>query len=251
MSRAIRGLSLAIVAAFAHSPLAANGEILIDDFVDSAMAVSPDMANEFVESKDVGDLSANRSIRVAAFPRPTVAKLDANATKPSSLTMDLTSVNVGNVLFPQVAFQFNYEFSATDLTGGGKYDAIFVDFDYLVATSAAPQFRVLLFLADAVYPGTVTSTFAGNIISDEPFTVVIPFNDLTPRGGGPAIDKLLPVTRANLEVLDFWTNDQSSWSGRISAIRIGQIPEPTSFGISAVVLLAATSRRRRYARIRR
>lgn len=222
-------LAATLATLFAVVPV--YGDILLDELQRSASVESPLMSGNFVDTQDVGELDAQRLIRILGSTTDPVGTLDIGGRTRSVLTADLVTVNPRDRA--SIGFQSWYDFDTTDLSEGGQNDAILIDF-IRTRTNGTP-------LSTRAFIGRANATVE-TPSSDEPFTLAIPFAAIgadfsqvsslnftfsTPElGGGADFDLFVEIDR----------------------IRIGQIiPEPTGLCmlvIAGVCLGGFRSRRR-------
>ncbi len=206
----------------------ATGEIILDEFLVDASTESPLMVNDFVDSQNVGELDASRQIRIFGSTTHPTGTLDIDGTTNSVLTADLVTTSPRDRA--QILFQSWYDFDITDLTEGGQNDAILIDF-LSTSTNGTP-------LSTRAFIGRANTTVA-TPISDQPFTLVIPFVELgtsfssvsslnfsfsTPEpGGGADFDLFVEIDR----------------------IRVGRIPEPAALCLLTIAGMCVVGQRHR------
>lgn len=194
------------------------GDILLDDFQQDASTESPLMASDFVDTQNVGQLDALRQIRILTSTTRPTGTLDANSTTPSVLTADLATMAPRQNA--QILVQSWYDFAPTDFTEGGENDAILIDFRS-TRTNGTP-------LSTRSFIGRANTT-VDTPISDQPFTLTIPFDDI-----GADFSQ---VSRLNFS---FSTPEPGGGADfnlfvEIDRIRIGRIiPEPAGLSMLAI-----------------
>lgn len=228
------------------APSLASAEIILDDFDDPAQVVSPEMEDEFVVTEGVDDLSATRRIRIAAGQTDVIGSLDANHHTPSALTAILNGhIPAANASQPVFSYQFNYEFSATNVSENGANDALLLDFLSIDGTEPP------LFLQFGVWDATHSNTiFLGRILnlplSSGPFTSIFPFTSFTTRAGTPALPDLSTVNRIDVSLFFLSPSEGIRWSAQLDRIRMSSvsIPEPYSLRLGMVGFLVLAGGRR-------
>ncbi len=209
-------------------PSSAQAAFILDDFDDPAEVVSPEMLNEFADTPNVGALNATRSIRVVSLRGNPDGHLDSSLTSTSILTGQLNQLNprtAGGAVI--AAVQTNYDFDITDLTESESNNALFFDFKQL--TSEAPPSLFMILLND-------TSGFFVHLNrvvprSIEPFTLVVPFNSFTRRGGAPGLPDYQTIQSVWVELrassLSGGGPDPLNFFVELDRIRVGKVPEPS------------------------
>jgi hypothetical protein len=224
-------LLLGAMLAAVGQPGALQAELILDDFDDPAEAVSPDMLEESIVTANVGDLNASRSFRIAATsgpPTPPIASLDSAVANPSALTAQL--IDPGSNLTganPIFAFQFNYEFSPTDISQAGMNNAIVFDLRTVGGNVGPSFFRVLV--TDDTNIGSRYLAEVRNLpLSGGAFMAAMPFWSFTTRGGSPGLPDFTTVKKLEFDFYFLYPPFDAQWTAEIDRIRIGRIPEPNS-----------------------
>jgi len=211
----------------------AEGEIIIDDFDDSAIVSGPifnDVAN--VQTPSVGALNVERSIGIFSASAETYGQINSNVSSASHLTIEVTNIDRrSDTLSPLVLLGFNYELATeTDLSEGGKNNALFFDFKSITGLTPPPMLRIWLF--DDTVPGLSYVRFLSPVpTSADPFTLAVRFDTLQDRGGRGIPATFTHVYEANFT---FFANefygapDELGWRVELDRIRVGVIPEPTT-----------------------
>ena len=202
----------------------ARAEIVLDDFDDVAQVIAPTMNNQFVINQDVGLLHAERRIRIATAAAIPIASFDANFTSSSVLTANVDHLDPHPVPGPLFAFQFNYEFSPTDMSAD---DAILFDFRSIDGDEGPAFLRVIL--ADNT---NMAETYEARITNlpliGGPFTAAMDFSSFTQRGGSPGLPDFTTVKRMEFDFFFQFPSNDVRWSAELERIRIGSIPESAS-----------------------
>jgi len=228
---------------------AAQADIIIDDFDDTAIVSGPIDPNEGDNTPDVGVLQLDRSLAIASLQAVTYAQMDANVSFPSHLTIEVTDIQADTpTSSPLVLLGFNYDFaSETDLTQGGRNNALFFDFTSLTGLTPPPIFRIWVF--DTTIPGLSYVRFLSPVpTSTEPFTLAIPFDSLRDRGGRGIPATFTHVYEVNLTFFanEFYGSpDELGWRVELDRVRVGVIPEPTTLTLLVTGLLLICPRRLR------
>jgi len=131
--------AILLCAATCCAPCCALADIVLDEFIDAAMATSPAMENNFVETINVGDLSSQRRIRIAGSAVDPIGQFDINVSSAGRMTIQIDEIRRTSAGLPLSAPQFNYYFNPTDVTEDGKNDAILFDFVELVGDVSQPE----------------------------------------------------------------------------------------------------------------
>lgn len=216
----------------------ACGEFVFDDFDDSAKTVSPDMVNVWVETEYVGPFDATRTIRIAGSQADPIGYMDANISNASTLTGIIDHLNPPPNGEPIVDLQVYYDFALSDFTQGGINNAIFLDFNSL--QSEMPPSRIRIGIRDIV----IGKSYEENIIivplSNDSFTIAIPFNAITIRGVGLGSPNFQLIRKLSFSIKPsyIWGGgpDPLNFHMELDAIRIGALPIPEP---SAAVLVIA------------
>lgn len=202
-----------------------HAEIILDDFTDPASVTSPLMEDIFVETLNVGDLDAQRRIRIGASgASDPYGTMDVSTTLPGKLTATIDRIVQTNSLTPVTSIQFRYLLSPSDLTQGGNNDAILVDVMRLTGSVQPTFFRAFAFTVSNAYelelPPLVPST--------DPQTLAFPFEDFRTRGGVPGLDPLA-VREIQFGFSFIGHSGILNWCVQIDRIRFGStvVPEPS------------------------
>jgi hypothetical protein len=130
-----------------------------------------------------------------------------------------------------ITFSYLEAFPGTvDLTENGENDTLFLDFRSLTGETPPPFIHLYVGQADEVL--TYEFFYFPVVPSAEPFTVAIPFNSFTRRGGGPEVAtfeevfELIIALRANEGA--FGAPEELGWTAVLDRIRVGAIPEPSA-----------------------
>jgi len=203
------------------------------------------MENVPVVTNGVGVLNATRTIEIAGAGVDPVARFDTNISSPSTMQADLTELNRTDLLTPLLAFQFNYEFTATDVSQGAINDAILFDFRTINGTESPTFLRVIA--TDNTF---LTKRFEARIydlpIDTGSFTAVMPFSSFTIRGGSPGLPDFTTFKRMDFDFFFLGPNNDIQWSAQLERIRFGRVPAPSALtlGILGIGCLASFNPRR-------
>lgn len=241
----LAGRSRLIMASFvAMTALASsrlNAEIVLDEF--EVPAIAPKrivFENNFSESVGVGDLNSTRQIQIDWGGTDPIATFDIDNTSPGRFFAQVQEIRRIDTLTPVTAIRFNYFFDASDVSEGGKNDAML--FDVVDVTGDVQPSWLRAIVRDDTHPlysyEARLQPLAGN---DSPHTLAMPFDEFTIRGGQPGLPD---PTTLKIIYFDFYFLGQSgtiNWHAQIERIRFGSVtivPEPMS---TALVLAGAVS----------
>ena len=227
------------------APLPVCAALVLDDFVEPVAISYASHPNAYVDSDNVGDLLAQRSVRVFGGATAPTATLDVGTTSASAMNLELSALNRTNSLTPIVAFQFNYAFvengqpAFADLSEGGANDALAFDFQALAGARRPTFLRAIV--TDDGLGGTSTyeARLASPPLSAAPTTLVIPQSLFTSRGGGAGTPNFSAVRSVNFDFFFLGGEDPVEWSATLDRIRVTSVPEPESALIGAVLFTAA------------
>jgi hypothetical protein len=215
----------------ALSSTLASADIIIDDFDDPVQVITPIMQGQFVATQNVGDLKAERRVRITALQGNPSGFLDSNISSPSTLTAQITKLNpipFGETL---ASIQSNYAFPTSDFEQSGQNNALL--FDFQKSTSEMPPSFFMILLRDNndvfLYLERPVS------FSSEPFTLVAPFDGFTFRDGETGSPNFTSVREVNVELrasaLAGGGPDPLNFFVQLDRIRIGRIPEPSTVAL--------------------
>jgi hypothetical protein len=234
---------LAFVAAL--SGTVARAEIILDDFTDSAVVVSPASANGWVSTNNVGPFAAGRQIRIGWGQGDPEGQLDANISIPSVLTGTVPHLNPRNVFSePIVALQFEYTLNGANFTEGGMNDTLFLDFRRM-ESAIPPSFLLVqvngLFFSQFSLPR-----------SNAPFSITIPSDRFAGRDGMPGVPDYANARSIGFEIrASGYTGggpDPLNFVMELDRVRVGpSVPESCclSLVVSYCVVNSIMFRRRR------
>lgn len=232
----VASLMLALTLSLYCGAPPANADIILDEFTDSAM-VTDSLSNTYIETLDVGPLTARREIRIGHFGTDPYGAFDINISELGKLVASIDRIERTGMITPISAVQFNYYFDPTDVTEGGVNDAILLDFVSLAGDIQPSWLRA--YARDNTMP---TSSYEIRLSplgpSDERFTVAMPFALFQTRGGGLGVPD---ATTLQWLAFDFYFLGHSgdlNWEVQLERIRFGSttaIPEPSSV-LMAVLL---------------
>ena len=234
----------------AWSNSAARAVLIIDDFDDPAEAVTPAMIDQFVETPHVGDLNARRSIRIFGSQAEPTGRIDVNAGGSSAFVAELGDLNpTTSTGLRIVSVQSQYDFtlpgqplSYVDITGGGANNAFFFSFKSL--TSAVNPSFARVILQDAI--NSYEASFDSSIIQNpRPFTLSMPFESFTVRGGSAGLPDFAKVRTFHFTLRVFQGSELEDldFHMELDQIRVGRVPEPASNHL-AILGLAIVARMR-------
>jgi len=228
--------AILLCAATCCAPCCALADIVLDEFIDAAMATSPAMENNFVETINVGDLSSQRRIRIAGSAVDPIGQFDINVSSAGRMTIQIDEIRRTSAGLPLSAPQFNYYFNPTDVTEDGKNDAILFDFVELVGDVQPTFLRAIV--ADNTH---LTSSFEIRLepLVANPFhhTLTARFDEFTFRGGSPGLPDPTTLKQINFDFFFLGHHGELNWSARLERIRFGvAVPEP-----SGILLLFVAS----------
>jgi hypothetical protein len=177
------------------APVHSSAEIILDDFVDGLRIDVPEQDDEWFRAASVGDLTASLSARVISGHTKPFGFLDINLIEPSALTANIPNTMHTNVQ-PSIAIHLLYSFDpvpeGVDLSQGGANNAVILDFGFLTADVPLNLLEVSVrrfTQIGSVNTSTLyTSTFQPIPQSDEPFSLIFPFESFRVARGGEIPD---------------------------------------------------------------
>jgi hypothetical protein len=225
------------------APNVVCGEIILDDFVDSAIAISPQQENMLSSTQNVGALSANRGIGVGGGGTDPIGKIDSNITKPSALTAVLSGHEPTAVTTARVSFVVRYDFQRIDVTEGGINDAIIFEFESLSGSEGPLLFDALT--TNAAQPGEFFEYRTSIPLSSGPVEISMPFSEFHLRASNYGIADFPSLTSATFRFFFLGPNENINWSAKLNRVVFGRIdvPEPSSLLLSTFVLSILTHSR--------
>src|SRR3990172_4169090 len=208
------------------APCCAPAEIILDEFDDSAMVVSPAMENIFVDTLDVGDFSARREIRIASSATDPVGSFDINLSSSGRMSIQFEEIQRTSAGLPLSAPQFNYYFEPTDATEGGRNNAILFDFVELLG-----DFQPTYLGATVRDDTNLRESYHIDLFplepSNHPFSLAAPFDAFTIRGGAPGLPDPTTLKEIRFDFFFLGHYGELNWSARLERIRFGStVPEP-------------------------
>jgi hypothetical protein len=222
----------------------AGAGLIIDDFNDPATLESME-GPESVFTDGVGDLSATREISFRQIGGgQEIAEADVSLTVPGQYRVDVE--DGGSILFVEA----KYSFEPTDLTQGGLNDAFLVEFtlaEGVITTfpsgyrAQPPAVRLLAYpssgrsLLLAEFTNVLTVPFPRH---QTPYTMVVPFERFTDRGGGTINGDFTGIYGFELWLSAAGAN--GPWQVDIDSIRVGsttEVPESDGFVIGLILLM--------------
>lgn len=237
LSRLLAALTVAVTALLAPSQVAAD--IILDEFTDSAMVEIPRMEDVFVETPNVGDLNARREIAIVSSGNP-IGKFDINVTSPGQMTVEIDEIVPSPTSnLPLTPVHFNYMFDhPTDVTEGGRNDAIMFDFVELVGDIQPTFLRAWVF-HDTNPRDSFIIELRPLVENRSPHTLVAPFAEFTVRGGAPGTPD---PTALNMIYFDFFFlghTGELNWGAQLERVRFGPtaVPEPESLLLALAIPL--------------
>jgi hypothetical protein len=239
--------------AYPHFIAQARAAFILDDFDDPAEIMAPAMQGIFIETQNVGDLQGKRRIRIASIQGNPEGFLDSNLTTRSTLSASITRLNPLQNGATLAAIQSDYAFAPADFSERGSSNAIFFDFREVRSELPPSLFLLLLHDGSDIYR-YVQRPFP---MSDQPFTIAIPFEAFTFRDGGPGTPDFTSIRQLNFELrasqIAGGGPDPLNFFMQLDRIRVGRIPEPSSFAlfVGGVMALVRVKRRRPIGSLRR
>lgn len=240
---ACRRLQWAFVVAVVSAPLFgvdnATAEILLDDFSVATSVAVPEMNLDLSDIAVVGELPAERRLRLLAFHTSPAGLYESGGDGGASLHGRLDTLNPRFDGDRQVHLQAFYGFQTVDATQAGANNAFLLDFASLSSPKTTAVLRVSL--ADDVsirYVATLPLP-----TSDGPFTFAVPFTGLSWGNAEPDFTTLRSVS-FTVRVTPPVGQNELDFSMRLNQIRIGrEVPEPATASLAFVVLVALVTRR--------
>jgi hypothetical protein len=221
----------------------AEAGLVIDDFDDPVMLQST-VGFDSVFTRGVGDLNATRELSFRQIGGGLEdAQVDVNLTVPGQYRVNVE--DGGRILFVDA----EYGFEQTDLTEGGLNDAFFVEFTLAEGMiTTVPQTQEQLqppAVTLVAFPSTGRSLLLAEFSNSltipfprhqAPYTMVIPFERFTDRGGGPIHGDFTGIYGFEL-----WLSAAGAagpWEVHLESIRVGSmsaVPEPGGLAIAATL----------------
>jgi hypothetical protein len=231
-----------------------HAELILDDFDDAALVVTPAMLNDFVDTPNVGDLDALRSIRIFGLQTNPVGRIDIHAAGSSAFVASLDELNAAEVPISKfVSVQTDYLFArpddiraTVDVSEDGSNNAILLDFHRLTSAINPRFFRVIV--TDAF--DTFESVIFPVPLAHVPFTAAFPFDSFQFRGGGVGLPDFTQIRsfEFTMRVISGAGPPDLDFRMELDRIRFGRIAEPHSgtLGLFALAMAAAAHRARRH-----
>ena len=228
-----------VLTGFAALP--ARAAFIIDDFDDPAQGNLPETENELVLTSGVGILNAERGIGASSSQTDPIGLVDVNVTRPSHFTARIDGQFLNHPEnTPLLAVGASYNFAApTDLTEGGINNAILIDVSIFQGSGLPGSLSLGGLAGSGSFQAIVSRS---SLLSDSPYTIVLPFSSFGPRGGGiGAVDfstiELLGVT---IRLLQGSRNPDTNWLVQVDRIRVDRVvPEPNTIALITVTALLA------------
>ena len=211
-----------------------SAELILDDFDDAASTTSPAMVNTYVDTTNVGDFNATRSIRIFGGQADPVGRIDVDQAGSSAYVASLGELNPRSGQTPIVSVQSRYVFSVADATEGGRNDSILFDFRRLTAAFAPIYLRIIVFDSTTSYESVIAPVPR----SSSPFTLAMPFESFGIRGsgGGAADFTQISSARVTLTLVQGGGPASLDFDMELDRIRFGRIPEPGSCVLAITAL---------------
>lgn len=211
----------------------ARAAILLDEFDDAAQQLLPQMSFQTVVTNGVGELPAQRSIRLGDVGLSGVMSVDVQAA--SALFVEFEDL-ISSARSSFIDIEFWYAFAPIDASQGGINDGILLDFRWLDGMGYSA--RLDAFATDDITGRHSTSRELPSGVG--PFTVAIPF---TAFADSLNVDQLQGLTfRVRLNrpqgVLP------PGFAMSLDRIRFARVPEPSAgwLGFAAAVGVMAIRR---------
>ncbi|MEQ8838181.1 MAG: hypothetical protein RID07_15350 [Lacipirellulaceae bacterium] len=223
----------------------AQGAFILDDFDDPAEVVSPEMEGDLIETLNVGDQNAARTLAIFdVFTNP-FAKLDSSTTRPSHLTAERSESSSSDGLgLARLSATYRFNESPVDFTEHGENKAVILDVASVTGPTPPPFIYLLVEDRGLFFEALI------NVDVRVSRSLSIPFDSFRPRGGGlgttefNAVEFLFVGINGNGTVNGIL---EQGWTVEIDRIRVGRIPEPSSlvlwsiassvfFGLQASIL---------------
>ena len=190
----------------------------------------------------VGEVRATRSIDFFNNRRGNPSStIDINGEVASVLVSTLSNVQPiadgGGHNAVWIDNYLNELSDITDITENGLNDTIFYDFAFVEGPTPPRTIRLHAFTRSAW-----AIAFIRDLpLSDEPFTIAVPFSDFEARLGQSIGPDFTNVSSLKFEPVTggfFDNEDDMGWRFGLDAIRIGtSVPEPKFSAISAMLML--------------
>jgi hypothetical protein len=221
-------VALATILVFPIAQYPALAAIIIDDFDDPVQVITPAMQGQFIETQNVGDLKAERRVRISALQGNPTGFLDSNISSPSTLTAQITRLNpipFGETLS---SVQSDYAFPTSDFEQNGQNNALLFDFRKLTS-EMPPSFFMILLRDDNDFFRYLEGPVR---LSSQPFTLVAPLDRFTFRDGQPGSPNFASIRELNLTLrasaVAGGGPDPLNFFVQLDRISVGRIPEPNT-----------------------
>ncbi len=217
-----------------------KAEIILDEF--DLPAVADSNGPTVVEQPHAGDLPGFRAIVATGIANPIGHwRTDSSTTVNSVLHMEARDLVIGSGYgIVGSGYIFGRDpitnlFLEVDFTEGGLNDAIRLDFAYSRGPTPVRNIRIITV-------EQLTAVLDPLPLSEEPFSVLVPFGEFVDRGGNPPGDRFSRVDYFSLQFQSagnpIWPiHDDRGW--QVGLERISIFPEPNCALLAGEVLLLA------------
>lgn len=228
-------------------PVAADAEIILDDFDEAFEIILPEGANRpHIVQQGVGPLGAKRWSGIVAITSRPTGRVDAELLRPSFLNIEIDRLNPtieGSLA--NIGLNLLYEFDEIDVTQGGINDRVAIDFAFL--RSAVPLSQIRVSLRDLNEP----EIFPRGIglydipVNDQPFTIEFPLVAFYRLGAVRREIDFQRVIGLSLHISPnrFIDLDAINLSAAVERIRFTHaVPEPEWGALACVCVFSVTCR---------
>jgi hypothetical protein len=216
------------------APRFALADIILDEFTDSATARIVRGSGGFVETLNVGEVNARREIRLVGGGTEVVGRFDISVSSSNQMDVQIKEIIRRISGLPLSAVQFNYYFEPTDVTEGGKNDALLFDFAELTG-AIQPSYLRAIVLDDTHLQRSFLIELSPLIANGSSHTLVAPFSKFTVRSGAPGLPDPTTLKTIFFDFFFLGHEGEVNWGARLERIRFGSsVPEPATFFLLAI-----------------
>jgi hypothetical protein len=240
--RALLAVAVILMSSGLVAPSFAIADIILDEFTDSAVAPIVRGSGGFLETEKVGDLSARRDIRVVGGGTEVLGGFDINVTSPGQMDVHIEQIIPRITGLPLSAVQFNYTFDPSDVTEGGRNDAILFDFVEL-SGDVQPSFLRAWVFDNTHLRSSFFIALSPFVPKDNAHTLVAPFHEFTLRNGAPGVPDPTTLREIRFDFYFLGHTGELNWSARLERIRFGStVPEPANVVLLSIGIVVMWNR---------
>ncbi|MEQ8838182.1 MAG: hypothetical protein RID07_15355, partial [Lacipirellulaceae bacterium] len=171
-----------------------------------------------------------------------VARIDSNLTRESRFTAIRSSADPSEGLgLARLSTIYRFGQEPQDFTQGGQNDAFLIDVTQVFGPTLPP-----ILYGFAEDEGDFYEIFFSLSNIQTPSTVVLPFDQFRTRAGGSGTTSFENVARISFSVTGNGTINgilEQGWTVEIDRIRVGRIPEPSTFLLASLATARLSTRR--------